>query len=65
LAFFVTNQELDLLPKSARNFMRLGIHRTQETIVGIRMNKMVHMACSEMLLSAMLIVMTADEQAKS
>ena len=61
----MTNQELDSLPKSAKNFMRLGIHRTQETIVGTRMNKMVHMACSEMLLSAMLIVITAEEQAKS
>jgi hypothetical protein len=65
LALLLVTPKLDSLPKFARNFMSLGIHKTQETMVGININSIVHMACSEMLLRAMLMVMTADEHAKS
>jgi len=41
-----------------------GIHKSQEHSVGNRMNKIVHKACSEMLFSAMLIVMTEEAHVK-
>ena len=56
--------ESNLLPKSAMNRILRGMHRSQETSAGIMMNRMVHIACSDMLLSAILMVIMAEEHVR-